>query len=126
MSQLRIYSVKGDKHVLQNMTTLNMASRKTMKKSQVISAQECSTIYMTMEPVFCQIHEQLFKLCIAHPDLQVLFAPPLYHVPTYWHRQQLTEVATQLSTVFIASHPSIFHLLPSFTNQDYIEGVFQS
>ena len=36
MSQLRLFSVLGDSNVIQNMTTLNMASRESMKKAQVI------------------------------------------------------------------------------------------
>ena len=37
MSTVQLYSVLGDQNVVQNMTTLNMASREVMKASQVIS-----------------------------------------------------------------------------------------
>ena len=103
MSMSRLFTIIGDNNVLQNMTSLNTASRESMKKAQIIpcpplstfeaalngirsessvcicagitdhllSARECSTIYGTIEPVFNQLRDQLFKLCSDRPALQV-------------------------------------------------------
>ena len=155
MSQLQLYSVLGDRNVTQNMTTLNMASRETMQKAQLItcpslqnlqsaldqirpestvfiyaaitdhllSAPDANTIYAMIDPIFCEVKERLFRLCLTRPDLQVLLAPPLYRSRPYWYRQQMTEIATQLSSIFNSSRPANFHLLPSFINQDSIDGI---
>ena len=155
MSQLRLFSVLGDSNVIQNMTTLNMASRESMKKAQLITCPaskdlpsafeqiraesnvflyaaitehllavpEGNTIYSTIDPFFCELRDLLFSLCSARPDLQVVLAPPLYRSRPFWYRQQLPEVATQLSKIFAASHPENFHLLPSFINQDSVDGI---
>ena len=154
MSQLRVFSVLGDRNVVQNMTTLNMASREAMQKAQLITcpalkdlasavdqirdesnvfiyaaitdhllaAPEGNTIYSTVDPVFCEIRSTLFKLCAARPGLQVLLAPPLYRSRPYWFRQQLPEVASQLSKIF-SDRPPNFHMLPSFINQDSHDGI---
>ena len=55
--------------------------------------------------------------------LQVVLAPPLYRDRPYWYRQQMPEVATQISAMFSASPPPNFHLLPSFINQSYTDGI---
>ena len=155
MSQVRLFSIIGDKNVTQNMTTLNMASRVAMQQAQLIpcpalpdlpsalnsvrhesvvliyagitehilGAPEGNTIQSTIDPVLCQIRQLLFDMCLARSDLQVLLAPPLYRSRPYWYRQQLPEVAQQLSNVFGTSHPPNFHLLPSFINQDSHDGV---
>ena len=155
MSQLRLFSVLGDNNVVQNMTTLNMASRESMQKAQLITcpalrdlpsaidqirseanvflyaaitehllaAPEGNTIYSTVDPIFSEIRDILFKLCVSRPDLQVVLAPPLYRSRPYWYRQQLPEIATQLSKIFTTSHPDNFHVLPSFINQDSVDGV---
>ena len=155
MSQLRLYSVLGDTNVVQNMTTLNMASREAMQKAQLITcpalrdlasavdqirseanvflyaaitehllaAPEGNTIYATVDPVFREIRDVLFKLCVSRPDLQVVLAPPLYRSRPFWYRQQPPEVATQLSQIFTTSHPDNFHMLPSFINQDSVDGI---
>ena len=155
MSQLRLFSVLGDTNVIQNMTTLNMASREAMQKAQLITcpalrdlasavdqirseanvfvyaaitehllaAPEGNTIYATVDPVFREIRDVLFKLCVSRPDLQVVLAPPLYRSRPFWYRQQLPEVATQLSQIFTTSHPDNFHVLPSFINQDSVDGI---
>ena len=152
---LRVYSILGDRNVIQNMTTLNMASREAMQKAQLITcpsmrdlsaavdqvrsesnvfiyaaitdhllaAPEGPTIYSTIDPVFCEIREILYKLCASRPDLQVLISPPLYRSRPYWFRQQLPEVAAQMSKIFAESRPPNFHLLPSFINQDSADGI---
>ena len=155
MSQLLVFSILGDRNVIQNMTTLNMASRESMQKAQVIScasmsnlstafseiraesnvfvfaaiteyllaAPEGNTIQSTVDPVYCEIRERLFRLCVERPQLQVLLAPPLYRPRPYWYRQQMIEVAGQLSKIFSTSPPPNFRVLPSFTNQDSQDGV---
>ena len=155
MSQLWAFSILGDRNVIQNMTTLNMASRESMQKAQIIScpvlsnlpsaigeiradsnvfvfaaiteyllaAPEGNTIQSTVDPVYRDIRDRLFRLCAERPHLQVVLAPPMYRPKPYWYRQQLTEVAGQLSKIFGSNQPNNFHLLPSFTNQDLIDGI---
>ena len=93
MSQLWAFSILGDRNVIQNMTTLNMASRESMQKAQIISCpsmsslgsalsgirdesnvfvfagvtqlllstEECSTIYATIDPVLASLKEELIR-----------------------------------------------------------------
>ena len=51
MSISRLFSVIGDTNVLQNMTTLNMASRESMKKAQVIPCPPLSEFESSLSSI---------------------------------------------------------------------------
>ena len=51
MSSHRLFSIIGDANVRRNMTTLNVASRVTMKSAQIIDCVQMSTLDAALQEV---------------------------------------------------------------------------
>ena len=66
MSQLRLFSVLGDNNVVQNMTTLNMASRESMQKAQLISCPALRDLPSAIDQIRSEANVFLYAAITEH------------------------------------------------------------
>ena len=83
-----------------------------------LSSRGSASASTRVEPILTEIRDVLASFSTANPDVMVFVSPPMYRQQPEWYRNGLSEVVLQFSKTMSPLRSPVFHLLPSFSDQD--------